>query len=125
MADVSRDGRPYRTTQDYTTRSTVHAERAWLAPPRERPCAVLPADALARDQYALSLVHSEPLSVQAGVRGAWNSPAEQLCGRAPKSGLGARRSPLEGSALGRKRGPSNPIQVRYQTALRPDRGARV
>ena len=35
------------------------------------------ANALTREQYALRLVHSEPGSVRAGVRGARNSPAEQ------------------------------------------------
>ena len=35
------------------------------------------SDALTREQYALRLVLSEPGSVQAGVRGARNSPAEQ------------------------------------------------
>ena len=42
-----------------------------------RARAILAADALTRDQYALRLVHSEPGMVQAGVRGARNSPAEQ------------------------------------------------
>src|SRR5687768_1610532 len=42
-----------------------------------RARAILAADALTRDQYALRLVLSEPGSVRAGVRGAWNSPAEQ------------------------------------------------
>jgi hypothetical protein len=41
------------------------------------PCDILPTDALTREQYALRLVHSEPEMVQAGVRGARNSPAEQ------------------------------------------------
>lgn len=36
-----------------------------------------PADAVTREQYAPSLVHSEPGSVQAGAREARNSPVEQ------------------------------------------------
>ncbi|HUF06133.1 MAG TPA: hypothetical protein VMP86_01965 [Candidatus Binatia bacterium] len=32
---------------------------------------------MTRDQYAPHLVISEPGTVRAGVRGAWNSPAEQ------------------------------------------------
>jgi hypothetical protein len=44
----------------------------------QNACAILGGDALTRELLRVRLVHSEPGSVQAGVRGARNSPAEQL-----------------------------------------------
>ena len=52
----------------------------------QNACAILEADALTREQYAHALVQSEPGSVQAGVRGARNSPVEQPGDESGRSG---------------------------------------